>query len=167
MNYKIVENIENHIDEIIELDHEFYDNKYLWTKEYQYEIYKRNKNSFIAVEFEGKLVGYLNYLSLTKEKYDEMIKSNIIVDEFELEDIIPFSDNTYLTINSVVVAKEHQNGYVIKLINEVFINKILNDPRVKGVNGVAISPDGNKWLTKLGFKHLKKFSDGNDLYIKE
>lgn len=166
MNYKLVENMEKYIDDIILLDHEFYDDKYLWTKEYQYEIFKRNPYSFIAVELNGKLVGYLNFLSLTKKKYDEMINSDIMIDRFNLEDIIPFSEDTYLTINSVVVSKKHQNGRVIGLINNEFVNKILNDSRIKGVNGIAISPDGNKWLTNLGFKHYKKLIDGNDLYVK-
>ena len=166
MNYKIVENIEDYIDEIIELDHSFYEDKYLWTKEYQLEIYKRNKNSFIAVELDKKLVGYLNFLSITKEKYNEMINSNIIVDDFDLNDIIPFSNNTYLTINSIVIMREHQNSQVIKLINNEFINKILKNPQINGINGFAVSPDGNKWFSYLNFRHLKKLNDGTDLYIK-
>ena len=163
--YKIVKNIEEYIDQILKLDDEFYDKKYLWSKEYQYKVYKRNKNSFIAVELNGILVGYLNFLSITKEKYNEMINSNVIVDEFNLEDIIPFSDNTYLTVNSIVITKEHQNGEVIKMINNEFTNNILNNPHVVGINGIAISPDGNKWFTNLGFKHLKKLDDNTDLYI--
>ena len=167
MNYKIVDNIEKYIDDIITLDDNFYDQEYLWSNEYQYQVYERNHDSFIAVELGGKLIGYLNYLSITKDKYDQIVNSDTTVDEFELDDIIPFSDNTYLTINSIVILKEYQDGEVIKMINNEFINKVLTNKRVKGINGIAISPDGNKWFINMGFKHVKKLLDNNDLYMKE
>ena len=166
MNYKIIDNIEKYIDDIITLDDEFYDKKYLWSNEYQREVYERNHNSFIAVELDNKLVGYINYLSLTENKYNEMINSNTTIDDFELEDIIPFSDNTYLTVNSIVITKKHQDSEVIKLLSNEFKDKIMNNSSVKGINGIAISPDGNKWFKNMGFNHIKKLDDNNDLYIK-
>lgn len=166
MNYKIVDDIEKYINDIITLDDNFYKSEYLWSNEYQYQVYERNHNSFIAVELNNKLVGYLNFLSITKSKYEEIINSDTTIDEFELNDIIPFSNDTYITINSIVILKEHQDGEVIKLINNEFIKKVINNPSVKGINGIAISPDGNKWFTNLGFKHIKKYNDGNDLYEK-
>ena len=166
MNYKIVDNIEEYIDDIITLDDDFYDSEYIWSNEYQRAVYERNHDSFIAVSLNDKLVGYLNYLSITKEKYNEMINSNIITDNFKLEDIVPFSDETYLTVNSIVILKEHQDGEVIKLINDEFLKKI-NKLSIKGINTIAISPDGNKWATNIGFKHFKKLDDGTDLYVKE
>lgn len=167
MDYKIVDDINKYIDEIIELDDDFYDKRYLWSNEYQHQVYERNHDSFIAVELNNKLIGYLNYLSITKEKYDEIINSDTTVDDFELTDIIPFSDETYITINSIVILKEYQDGEVIKMINNEFINKVMNDKRVKGINGIAISDDGNKWFINMGFTHVKKLLDNNDLYIKE
>jgi hypothetical protein len=95
-----------------------------------------------------------------------MNNSNVITDEFNLEDIIPFGNEIYLTVNSIVILKEHQDGEVIKLINNEFIKKINSLP-IKGINGIAISPDGNKWFNNMGFKHIKSLEDGNDLYIKE
>ena len=167
MNYKIVDNIEKYIKDIITIDDEFYDRNYLWTNEYQYQIYERNHNSFIAVELDNKLIGYLNYLSITKDKYNQILNSDTTIDSYELEDIIPFSDNTYLTVNSIVILKEYQDGEVIKMINNEFKNTILNDPRIKGINGTAISDDGNKWFINMEFSHFKKLKDNNDLYIKE
>ena len=117
MNYKIVDNIEEYIDDIITLD-------------------------------------------------DSMKESDSIVDDFKLEDIIPFGDEIYLTINSIVILKEHQDGEVIKLINDEFLKKI-NNLSIKGINTIAISEDGNKWAKEVGFKHCKKLEDNTDLYIME
>ena len=166
MNYKLVDNIEEYIDDIITLDDNFYDQAYIWSNEYQRKVYERNHDSFIAISLDNKLVGYINYLSITKELFDKMINSNTIMDEFELEDIIPFGDEIYLTVNSIVILKEHQDGEVIKIINDEF-NKKINSLPIKGINTIAISEDGNKWCQFMGFKHLKKFEDGTDLYIKE
>lgn len=166
MNYKLVDNIEEYIDDIITLDDDFYDQDYLWDNDYQRKVYDRNHDSFIAVSLDNKLVGYLNYLSITKELYDQMKESNEIVDDFKLEDIIPFGDEIYLTVNSIVILKEHQDGEVIKIINNEFLKKI-NNLSIKGINTIAISPDGNKWAQNMGFTLYKKLDDGNTLYVKE
>ena len=166
MNYKIIDNIEEYIDDIITLDDDFYDQEYIWCNEYQRQVYERNHDSFIAVSLDDKLVGYLNYLSITKDKYEEIINSDKIIDEFELEDIIPFGNEIYLTVNSIVILKEHQDGEVIKLINQEFLNKI-KSLSIKGINTIAISEDGNKWAKEIGFKHYKKLEDNTDLYIME
>ena len=166
MNYKLVDNIEEYIDDIITLDDDFYDQAYLWDNDYQRKVYDRNHDSFIAVSLDNKLVGYLNYLSITKELYNQMKESNEIVDDFKLEDIIPFGDEIYLTVNSIVILKEHQDGEVIKLINNEFLKKI-NNLSIKGINTIAISPDGNKWAQNMGFTLYKKLDDGNTLYVKE
>ena len=65
MNYKLVDNIEEYIDDIITLDDNFYDQAYLWDNDYQRKVYDRNHDSFIAVSLDNKLVGYINYLSIT------------------------------------------------------------------------------------------------------
>ena len=166
MKYKIIDNIEDYINDIITLDDNFYDQEYLWSNDYQWKVYERNHDSFIAVSLDDKIVGYINYLSITKDKYNEMNNSNVITDDFDLEDIIPFGSEVYLTVNSIVILKEHQDGEVIKIINNEFIKKINSLP-IKGMNGIAISPDGNKWFKNMGFSYLKKLDDENDLYIKE
>ena len=166
MNYKLVDNIEEYLDDIITLDDNFYDQAYLWDNDYQRKVYDRNHDSFIAVSLDNKLVGYINYLSITKELYNQMKESNEMVDDFKLEDIIPFGDEIYLTVNSIVILKEHQDGEVIKIINNEFLKKI-NNLSIKGINTIAISPDGNKWAQKMGFTLYKKLDDGNTLYVKE
>ena len=165
MDYKLVDNIEVYIDDIITLDDNFYEKKYIWDNDYQRKVYERNHDSFIAVSLDNKLIGYINYLSITKELYEKMLNSNEIVDDFNLEDIIPFSDEIYLTINSIVILKKHQNGEVIRIINNEFLKKINSLP-IKGINTIAISDDGNKWCRNIGFKLYKQLDDGTTIYIR-
>ena len=165
MDYKLVDNIEEYIDDIITLDDNFYEKQYLWDNDYQRKVYERNHDSFIAVSLDNKLIGYINYLSITKELYEKMLNSNEIVDDFNLEDIIPFSDEIYLTINSIVILKKHQNGEVIRIINNEFLKKINSLP-IKGINTIAISDDGNKWCRNIGFKLYKQLDDGTTIYIR-
>ena len=165
MDYKLIDNIEEYIDDIITLDDNFYEKQYLWDNDYQRKVYERNHDSFIAVSSDNKLVGYINYLSITKELYEKMLNSNEIVDDFDLKDIIPFGDEIYLTINSIVILKEHQDGEVIRIINNEFLKKINSLP-IKGINTIAISDDGNKWCRNIGFKLYKQLDDGTTMYIR-
>ena len=172
MNYKILNDIDKYIDEILDIDSNFYNDEYIWTKDYQRKIYERNQDSFILIGDGDKLVGYLNYLCVTKEKYDTIKNSDTTVDEFELEDVITLKKgDNYITINSVVIMKEYQNTGAIKYINEEFLKKLneyeQNDIHIKGIDGVAVSDDGQKFFRQLGFIMEKELNDGNRLYLIE
>ena len=171
MEYEIVNDIEKYIDDIIKLDDEFYDPEYMWDNDYQLQVYKRNRDSFIAIKYNNTLIGYLNYLSINKGVYDTMKASDITIDDFELNDIIPFGDDTYLTINSIVIKKEYQDKDVIKIITDGFLNKLkeLSNKgiNIKGIIGIAISNDGRKFFNNLGFSNNKELSDGHCMYYLE
>lgn len=175
-NYKVYENnqINNEmIKEIIELDKDFFKEEYLWNEDYQKKLFNKNKNSLIIVKYKNKLVGYLNYLVITEKKYNEMLNSNIAVDNFDLEEITTFykTKNNYLTINSIVIDKKFQNGYTIKILTRR-LKKILkqmnsNNYKISGINAFAVSRDGRHFLENLGFEKIRKLEDNNYLYILE
>lgn len=161
------------LNKINELDKKFYKDEYLWEFDYQLQLFDKNKNSMIIVTCQDKVVGYLNYLVITKEKYDEMINSNITIDEFELDEVIPFYQNkdNYLTINSVVIYKEFQDSDAVKILTNN-LNKILKQMHydnyiITGINGFAVSSDGRKFLERLGFEQQKVLDDNNCLYVLE
>lgn len=115
--YQIEEKMINEIDL---LDKQFFKEEHLWETNYQLQLFNKNKNSLIMVKYNNECVGYLNYLVITKEKYDQMINSNVIIDEFDFDEVTIFYKNkeNYLTINSVVVDKEHQDSYVVKILTK-------------------------------------------------
>ena len=147
--------------------------EYLWEDDYQIQLFNKNKESLIIVNYNNKLVGYLNYLVLTEEKYNEMINSNITIDNFEIDEITSFykNKNNYVTINSIVIDKDFQNGDVIKCLTErlqlILKQKSNNNYTISGMNAIAVSEDGRKALKNLGFEEQKCLDDGNYLYVLE
>ena len=169
MNYKILYDPTDFFEDILNLDKQFFDSKYLWKKEYQKAIFDRNNESFILVAKDKKIIGYLNYLCISKQKYDEIINSNVAIDEFEIKDIEKYhKGNNYITINSVVIDKNNQNKGLIKLINHEFLKKLkelkLEGITIARINGIAISNDGQKYFERLGFNQIKKLDYNNYLY---
>lgn len=164
---------ESMLSEIRKLDTKFFDENYLWTEEYQKELFEKNKDTIIIVTYKNKVVGYLNYLVITKEKYDDMINSNKTIDNFSINEILPFykSKKNYITINSVVIDKKHQDGYIIKYITKKLkktLRKIhSNNYKIGAINSFAISEDGRNFLEKLGFERIKLLKDGSTLYVLE
>ena len=169
-NKKITEQI---IKDILKLDKQFYKDEYLWDNDYQLKIFNKNKNSIIAIAYSGNIIGYLNYLAIKKEKYDEILNSSITIDEFDINEIISYqkNENNYITLNSVVIDKNFQDGYVVKLLVKRLkkILKKMNDNKYKiaGINSFAVSNDGMKFLERLGFEKRKKLEDNNYLYVLE
>lgn len=175
-DYKIVygENIkEDMIKEINFLDKKFFKEEHLWENDYQLQLFNKNKNSIIMVKYNNKCVGYLNFLVITKEKYEQMINSNTIVDEFSLDEVTTFykSKKNYITINSVVIDKKHQDSYVVKLLTRklkrVLKNMSFNGYKIAGINSFAVSKDGRKFLENLGFEKYKELEDNCSLYVLE
>jgi len=98
------------LKEIRILDEKFFGSEYLWDEDYQLQLFNKNKDSMIIVNYKNKLVGYLNYLVITEDKYNEMLNSNVIIDSFNIDEVTPFykSKKNYLTINSVVIDRKFQ-----------------------------------------------------------
>lgn len=159
--------------DIIRLDNKFFKDEYLWSSEYQKQIFEKNKNSLIVATYKNKVVGYLNYLNITKDKYMDMINSNNTTDEFDLEDISKFykTKHNYITINSIVIDKSFQNGYVIQLLTNRLRKRLKTIHRdgykIVAINSFAVSEDGKKFLERLNFEEVKKLKDGNYLYVLE
>lgn len=161
------------LKEIRILDEKFFGSEYLWDEDYQLQLFNKNKDSMIIVNYKNKLVGYLNYLVITEDKYNEMLNSNVIIDSFDIDEVTPFykSKKNYITINSVVIDRKFQNGYVIKLLTrrlkKILKQKKADKYRIAGINAIAVSEDGKKILEYLGFEEYKTLDDGNHLYVLE
>jgi len=161
-------------DDIRKLDEKFYGKEYLWDKNYQKIIYNENKKSFIiAVDDNGKVIGYLNYLNINAQKFDYIKKTKEIVDFFNFKAIKRFSKklDTYIIIDSIVIDKKWQNTEIISSITNSFIKELVklynNGYKIKGITGTSVSKDGYKFLKRLGLKEFKKLEDENYLFILE
>lgn len=172
--YKVYENEkidDSLIKKIKNLDKLFFKEDYIWNEDYQLKLFNKNKKSMIMVTYDNNLIGYLNYLTITREKYNNMINSNVSVDNFTLDEITNFYKNkkNYITINSVVINKKFQDGYTVKILTK-HLKKILktlhnNKYYIEGINSIAISKHGQKFLEKLGFEKRKELDNNNYLYV--
>ena len=79
----IIKEIDKYIDDIIKLDNQFFDEEYLWSDDYQRKVYERNKDSFIAVTDNNKLIGYLNFLNITDDGNILFTKESNIISAME------------------------------------------------------------------------------------
>lgn len=173
-DYKIIENeniTENLLNQIKVLDQKFYKDEYMWDDIYQREVFNKNKKSIIMVLYKNKVIGYLNYLVITKNTYDNMITSNVITDTFNLDDIIELYKNkkNYITINSIVIEKSHQNGYAIKLLTRRLKRRLKEynnkNYKIDAINAIAVSEDGQKVLENIGFEKNKHLDNESILYV--
>ena len=157
------------ISKLNELDKEYYDSEYIWTVQNMRELYKSEKNSYILVKDGSKIIGYVNFLNLKKDIYDNMMESDKIYDTFIPQDIIPYNKNqyNYVSINSIVLKNEYQNKDSInKMVNA--INKYLKAKESKGykiaeLNSFAVNSFETIILEKLEFKKAKKIN--NECYL--
>jgi len=164
---------EDMIYEIRGLDEKFFKDDYLWDFDHQLSLFNKNKESMIIVKYENKVIGYLNYLVVTKDKYEQILNSNITIDDFKLEEVLKFykNKNNYLVLNSIVIDKKFHDGYAVVALSKKFkkvLKKMNNDNyRITEINATAVSDDGSRFLVRLGFVNYKTLDDGNHLYVLE
>lgn len=173
-DYKIIENkniTEDLINQIKVLDKKFYKDEYIWDDIYQRKVFNKNKKSLIMVLYKNKVIGYLNYLVISKKLYDNMMTSNVITDTFDLDDIVELYKNkrNYVTINSIVIEKSHQNGYAIKMLTKRLKRRLKEynnkNYKIGAMNAIAVSKDGQKVLENIGFEKNKVLDDDSILYV--
>ena len=168
VNEKVTEEM---ITSIEKLNTKMFGEKHLWNVEHQLELFNKNNKSMIVVTYNDKVVGYLNYLNITKEKFDEMLNSSLTTYNFSIDDIVSFRKRSkhYITINSIVIDKKFQNGYAIRLITRRFkreLTKLYNaNYKIDSVGAIAFSEDGKKLFEKLGFVKVRELKNEDVLYL--
>lgn len=145
---------EEDIKQMIQLDNEVYNKsedcgileKCLQWKKICPEIYTVIKDS-------DKVVGYINFVSITKKCYEDFRHGKIKDYQLDLKDIVNFSKgDNYCLFMSVVVKNEYQDKYATKVLLDAFYKRI-NDFHIRGIktnNIIAdcVSKDGEKFITK-------------------
>lgn len=143
----------------------------VWDNDYQLPLFNENKNSLIVIMYKDKVIGYLNYLVLIKEKYDEILNSDSVIKDFTLNDITAFSKgrNNYLVFNSIVTFKKYDE-YAVKLLTRRVRKRLKymnNNYRIAGINAMAVNKNEREFLESLGFESYKKLDNGSTLYVLE
>lgn len=163
----------NTIHTIYKLDNQLLDKEYRWNEEKIKELTKDNKYSYILVKDENKIIGYINFLNLKEEIYNQMIESNTIYDNFNKEDILNYTKNRkiYLNLNAIVLNNEYNNSITIKKI-ENSINRMIKKMKkdryyIQEICCFAVNYLETQILEDLGFKKIKDITNECYLYLKK
>ena len=152
---------DNIIKVLTELDKEMYEKELLWDNEYQKEVYKKYKKSLTYIKYKNKIIGYINILPIKEEEYLEIISKNDIKNNYEN---LGTKNSRYYIIDSIVLKEKYQNELSIKLVSKI-LKKRISYIKPLNVISIAVNEFENEVLKNSSFKELKKFDDGNYLYI--
>lgn len=169
--YKIksTELTDNDFIEISNLNKNNMSKEELWDISFQKDIYNRNKDSYIIITREDKIIAYLNYLSITKNTYHHMNKYKI--NDLKLKEIKKYTryDYNYINIESIVISKRYNNKEVNDLLINTFINKIRllekDDYFIRGINSIPRNKDYKKIIKGIGL--IEKNKKDNLYYLEE
>ena len=164
---------DNDINEVQKLDEEYYDNIYRWDIKKIKELYDIEKNSYILVKHNNKIVGYVNFLNVTKDIYNRVINDNKIIDSFSSFDIKKYCKNEllYINMNSIVLKREYNNKIIINKLKDC-INKFINDKinnkyNIKVVYIYIVNDLEETIVKSMKFNKIKNISNECILYNKE
>jgi len=116
--------------------------------------YNQNKDIFVLLKDDKKLIGYSIFFPITKECYNKYKNGEILEGEIEGKDILNWQENCshYVLFNNISINPKYQNGEAIKILTQGIKIKIdeLKNKNIKLNNVVAEcdSPDGIKYLTR-------------------
>ena len=166
---KSTELTDNDFIEISNLNKNNMSKEEIWDISFQKDIYNRNKDSYIIITREDKIIAYLNYLSITKNTYHHMNKYKI--NDLKLKEIKKYTryDYNYINIESIVISKRYNNKEVNNLLINTFINKIRllekDDYFIRGINSIPRNKDYKKIIKGIGL--IEKNKKDNLYYLEE
>lgn len=158
------------LNEINLLDKKYLWNNLRWSREQRKIVSDAKDNTLLLVKDDNKIIGYINIIFITKKKWNDMIKSDIIVDDFKINEISFKSTDSlnYLNINSIVVRPGYQNSNTTrKIIEEIknYLNNLENNGyKIGDVLMICTSEYEDTVLKKLKSHKLKELDNGAVLY---
>lgn len=129
--------------------------------------YNKNKDSYLLLYKNEKLIGYICFFPITKELSEDIYTSNVIHDDDITEkDISLYSKDskTDIYILSIVIEKNHRDGEAVKTLTDGFVNYIQNKINsgylLGNIIATAVSNDGIKFLNNLNLNEVKEIENG-------
>ena len=155
---------------IISLDRSNFSAQYLWSVDQQRNIFKLDPDSILLIRNKKHIIGYVNYISITKEAYDRYKRAHTFYKTINSEDIAPLRRRrkNYIIIESISINKSYESDKIIDLISK-HLRSLLRYKHKQGYNihgiiSVGISDFEKNFLDAKGFTHLKDYRDGEALY---
>ena len=108
---------------------------------------------YTAIKFDKKIIGYINFVAITKACYDKTRAGNLKDYELRESDILPFKQGkNYCLFMSALIEKNFQNKEAVILLSKAFFEKI-NNMKQRGIvfDDVicdCVSKDGEKFVKR-------------------
>lgn len=160
------------INDLLKLDSIAYPGELQGTYESVNARYQKNKDSFVLLVHGEQVVGYLCYFPVSSEFREDLQHSMYILDDGITPDSIEqyHEGNNYLYIMSVVIHPEYRDGVGIRYLTQAFLDD-MSRKNEKGMciaemYGTAVSPDGERFLGRLGLSKERPLYDGYKVFRK-
>ncbi|MBR1417330.1 MAG: YgjV family protein [Bacilli bacterium] len=172
-NFRIIKNNrlnKNTLDNIYKLDYKNFGKENTWEKNYQMDVYKRNKDSFFYIKYDNRFSGYINYLNIIEEEYNYLKSLNKMPSKINLDNIIKFKKNkkAFILIETINIKKEYENSQTIDLICKKLINFIKTKYKqrifINGIISFTVSDFEENIYKSLKFTKIKELDNNIKLY---
>lgn len=155
---------------ILNLDRKNYPAQYLWSINQQRNIFKLNPDSILLIRNKKRIIGYINYLTITEESYKHIKRAQVFYRDISPESIVPMKRRrkNFLLIESICIDKSYDSDKMVSFIMRHFRTFLRNRHKqgynVHGIVSVAISDFEKEFLEAGNFAHIKDYRDGEALY---
>lgn len=155
---------------IINLDKEAYSEQYLWDVTQQKDVFEINPDSIMLVRDKKKTVGYLNYITITEEKYSKLKNAHVFYGAIDAANITQLRKRrkNYLLIESVNVAKGYESAKMAEFVKKRFLTYLRYKRhlgyKIHGILMVGISDFEKEFAKQFEFTQVKSYRDGETLY---
>jgi hypothetical protein len=155
---------------ILNLDKKNYPAEYLWSIDQQRNIFKLNPDSILLIRNKKRIIGYLNYLTITEEAYKHIKRAQVFYRNVSPESITAMRRHrkNYLLIESICIDKSYDSDKMVSFISRHFRTFLRNRHKqgcnFYGIASVAISDFEKEYLEAEHFAHIKDYRNGEALY---
>jgi GNAT superfamily N-acetyltransferase len=165
------------INEILEIDASVYPEHLQGTFEEVYGRFCANRDMFVLLYDDKKLIGYLCLFPIKDAMYEQITGENKLFDsDIPGEMLEQYKPHTVykLYLISMVILPEYQKKGLSKHLIKGFYNFMLekkkNNISFTEILSSAVTDDGKQMLERMGFKEKKKLPGGyslNELLIND
>jgi hypothetical protein len=161
-NYRITKAVPSDIKSMLELNYKIYPAEWHVTEDYVKKIMKKNPEVYNVLNTELGTKGIFSLFPLTKETYESILQGDL--EETDLSGkVLDYSKEkeVYLYLISIIVDihDSDRKKYAKQIIQSIpfeLKRLVTKGIKIKEIGAIAISPEGEKILPRIGFRKDNK-----------
>ena len=159
------------INAILEIDASVYPLNLQGTFDEVYGRFKANRDTYVLLYFNKKLIGYFCFFPIKSILYDEIVNKNKLYDSDipgeMLEQYEAFNSYKLFVISTAILPEHQKKGlskYLIKGFYQFILDKKKNNIMFTSALSSSVTPEGKIMLDKIGFRKIKTISEEYSLH---